>query len=65
MVDSAAPLRRSPLVAALLRGTRASWLSIALIALINTGIAGVNWIDDPRPFWHPLLTVQIYGFMIA
>jgi sensor histidine kinase YesM len=65
MVDSAPPLRRSPLVEALLRGTRASWLSIALIALINTGIAGVNWIDDPRPFWHPLLTVQIYGFMIA
>ena len=23
------------------------------------------WIDDPRPFWHPLVTVQIYGFTIA
>ena len=23
------------------------------------------WIDDTRPFWHPLLTVQLYGFAIA
>ena len=23
------------------------------------------WIDDPRPFWHPLVTVQLYGFAIA
>ena len=63
MADSAAPLPRSPIVSALVRGTRASWISIALIALINTGIAGVNWIDDPRPFWHPLLTVQILSLI--
>ena len=66
MSDSAAtPAARESIAAALARGARASWISIALIALINTGIAGVNWIDDPRPFWHPLLTVQIYGFVIA
>ena len=29
------------------------------------GIAAVLWIDDARPFWHPLLTVQLYGFSIA
>ena len=28
-----------------------------LLAAINTGIAAVLWIDDTRPFWHPLLTV--------
>jgi signal transduction histidine kinase len=49
----------------LLAGFRASWLTILLIAAINTGIAAVLWSEDPRPFWHPLLTVQIYGFSIA
>lgn len=51
--------------ASLLGGLRASWVTIALIAAINTAIAGILWIEDPRPFWHPLLTVQVYGFMIA
>ena len=36
-----------------------------LLVAINTGIAAVLWIDDPRPFWHPLLTVQVYGLVIA
>ena len=36
-----------------------------LIGAINTGIAFVLWTDDPRPFWHPLLTCQLYGFAIA
>jgi sensor histidine kinase YesM len=49
----------------LLEGFLASWTAILLIAAINTGIALVLWIDDPRPFWHPLVTVQIYGFSIA
>jgi len=44
---------------------RGSWPTILLVAAINTGIAGVLWIDDPRPFWHPLVTVQLYGFSIA
>jgi sensor histidine kinase YesM len=33
--------------------------------LVNTGIAAVYWIEDPRPFWHPLVTVQCYGLAIA
>jgi signal transduction histidine kinase len=49
----------------LLAGFRASWVSILLIAAISTGTAAVLWIDDPRPFWHPLVTCQIYGFCIA
>ena len=55
------PPRPHPLLA----GFHFSWTTILLIAAINTGIAGVLWIDDPRAFWHPLLTVQIYGFAIA
>jgi sensor histidine kinase YesM len=46
-------------------GFRASLLSVVLIAAINTGIAAVLWIDDTRPFWHPLVTCQLYGFSIA
>jgi sensor histidine kinase YesM len=49
----------------LLAGFRASWVSILLIAAISTGTAAVLWIDDTRPFWHPLVTCQIYGFCIA
>lgn len=56
---------RPTIGATLARGLSASWQTIALIAAINTGIAGVLWIEDPRPFWHPLVTVQIYGFLIA
>ena len=44
---------------------RARPLSILLIAGINTAIAFVFWQDDMRAFWHPLLTVQLYGFAIA
>jgi len=50
---------------ALAHGARASWTTILLIGAINTGIAFVLWTDDPRPFWHPLLTCQLYGFSIA
>jgi sensor histidine kinase YesM len=49
----------------LVAGFQASLLSVALIAAINTGIAAVLWIDDTRPFWHPFITVQLYGFSIA
>jgi len=49
----------------LVRGLHASWVSFLLIAAISTGIAAVLWIDDPRPFWHPWITCQIYGFCIA
>jgi len=50
---------------ALARGLRFRPLTLALIIAINTGIALILWDNDPRPFWHPLLTVQIYGLCIA
>ncbi|MEO8535906.1 MAG: histidine kinase [Betaproteobacteria bacterium] len=50
---------------ALAAGFRCNPATVLLIAAINTGIALVLWIDDMRPFWHPLLTVQVYGFSIA
>ncbi|MFO1310044.1 MAG: histidine kinase [Burkholderiales bacterium] len=65
MSDLALPTPRPTVRAWLARGLRASWPTIALIAAINTGIAGVLWIEDPRPFWHPFVTIQIYGFVIA
>jgi sensor histidine kinase YesM len=65
MISVASTTAPSPIWAALARGFRASWITIALIAAINTGIAGVLWIEDARPFWHPLLTAQLQGFAIA
>jgi sensor histidine kinase YesM len=53
------------ILAALARGFRARPLTLLLIVAINTGIALILWDNDPRPFWHPLLTVQIYGLCIA
>jgi sensor histidine kinase YesM len=53
------------MLAALARGFRFSWLALLVIVLVNTGIAAVYWIEDPRPFWHPLVTVQCYGLAIA
>ena len=61
MTESPSPRREHPLVA----GFRFNWTTLLLVAAINTGIALVLWIDDTRPFWHPLLTVQLYGFSIA
>jgi sensor histidine kinase YesM len=62
-VLSTAP--RHAMLDTLARGFHASWPTLLLLAAINTGIAAVLWVDDPRPFWHPLLTVQLYGFAIA
>src|SRR5512140_2432672 len=59
-----APPPRSPF-AALREGFRVGPLTVLLIAAIDTGIAALLWIGDPRPFWHPLLTAQINGFVIA
>ena len=61
MSRASSPRRAHPLVA----GFRFNPYTLLLIAAINTGIALVLWIDDARPFWHPLLTVQLYGFSIA
>ena len=49
----------------LVRGFHASPSTVLLLAAINTGIAAVLWVEDTRPFWQPLLTVQLYGFAIA
>jgi hypothetical protein len=51
--------------APLAAGLRVSWLTVLLIAAINTGIAALLWIEDPRPFWHPLVSAQCFGFAIA
>jgi sensor histidine kinase YesM len=56
---------RAAFIAAPARGLRFRPLTFALIVAINTGIALILWDNDPRPFWHPLLTVQIYGLCIA
>jgi len=55
----------SSFAAALARGFRFSWPTVLLLAAINTGIAALLWVEDTRPFWQPLLTVQLYGFSIA
>ncbi len=56
---------RPSVLAALARGFRARPATLALIVAINTGIALILWDNDPRPFWQPLLTCQIYGLCIA
>jgi len=45
--------------------SQASWQSVALILAINTGFAAILWIEDTRPFWHPLITAQCFGLAIA
>ena len=56
----------APRLASFLRaGLSFSWTTLLLLVAINTAIALVLWIDDPRPFWHPLLTVQLCGLSIA
>ena len=62
---TALPLSVATVKATLLRGFRCRWQTVLLLAAINTGIAAVLWVDDSRPFWQPLLTVQLYGFAIA
>ena len=49
----------------LAEGFHFSWQAFAIIVLVNTGIAAVYWIEDPRPFWHPLVSVQCDGLAIA
>src|SRR5450432_958996 len=47
------------------RGLRASWTTTLLVIAINTGVAGFLSIEDARPFWHPLITCQTIGLLIA
>jgi len=42
-----------------------SWRTLALIVAINTGIAGLLFIEETRPFWHPLISAQSIGLSIA
>jgi sensor histidine kinase YesM len=65
MTSPALPMPDKPFGQMLVDGFRASPLSIALIAALCTGIALCLWVGDPRPFWHPLVTCQLYGFSIA
>jgi len=55
----------SSVAAALRAGFHFNRVTLLLILAIDTAIALVLWIDDPRPFWQPLLTVQLYGISIA
>ena len=42
-----------------------SWRTLALIVAINTGVAGMLYIEETRPFWHPFITAQSFGLSIA
>ena len=50
---------------ALARGFRVRPMIVFLIAAMNTAIALLVWVEDPRPFWHPFVSVQISGFSVA
>jgi sensor histidine kinase YesM len=64
MTTPALPSRPS-FPALLARGFHASWLTILLIVAINAGFAALMSIEDPRPFWHPLISTQCFGLAIA
>ncbi len=64
MATLALPAERGWL-AALKAGFHASWLTILLIVGINIGFAAIMSIEDPRPFWHPLISTQCFGLAIA
>ena len=42
-----------------------SWRNVLLLAALNAAIALALWIEDPRPYWHPFITAQCFGFVIA
>jgi sensor histidine kinase YesM len=50
---------------ALARGLRVRPMIVFLIAAMNTAIALLVWVEDPRPFWHPFVSVQLSGFAVA
>ncbi len=50
---------------ALARGFRVRPTILFLIAAMNTAIALLVWVEDPRPFWHPFVSVQLSGFAVA
>ena len=42
-----------------------TWKNVLLLAALNAAIALALWIEDPRPYWHPFITAQCFGFVIA
>jgi sensor histidine kinase YesM len=50
-------------LAAGFRGIR--WKPLALLIAVNAAIALALWLEDKRPYWHPLVTAQCFGFVIA
>jgi sensor histidine kinase YesM len=62
---SAVALPQETWTDALARGFRARPTILFLIAALNTAIALLLWVEDPRPFWHPFVSVQISGFAVA
>jgi hypothetical protein len=60
-----APSKRS-LPEALASGWRnLDWEKVLVLAVVNAAIAVAMWFDDPRPYWHPFVSVQCFGFTIA
>jgi len=53
------------LITMLARGFHASWQTLLLLLAINTGIAALLSIEESRPFWHPFITAQTMGLLIA
>ncbi len=47
------------------QGFSVSWLTLLLLVAINTGVAALLSIEDQRPFWHPFISTQVYGLLIA
>ncbi len=55
-----------PKAARLVAGFRnLTWKSVLGVAAINAAIALALWSEDPRTYWHPFITAQCFGFVIA
>jgi len=55
-----------PLAERLAAGFRnLTWKNVGLVAAVNAAIALALWTEDPRPYWHPFITAQCFGFVIA
>jgi sensor histidine kinase YesM len=65
LMSASSPSARNDVLSALVRGFHFRWQTFLIIVLLNTGIAATYWIEDPRPFWHPFITVQACGLAIA
>jgi len=60
------PIVSRPLADRLAAGlANLTWKNLLLLAALNAAIALALWIEDPRPYWHPFITAQCFGFVIA